>query len=189
MRGWLRPSGRPIPGTPVWRLGLSAVALAAYLTTTGCGSISVNDNTPPPPASNEAPPSYNQVSDSLPTGPRHDLAVLGVDFDPALDVDRIVNHDPINLIVGVSNQGNRRETAVLVKADLWNAGGTQRLLHTEQQIDSIAAGNVVPVHLLNTATPPFLQRYRLTVEIVTVPDETNTQNNVRSLDILVNSAR
>jgi hypothetical protein len=185
MWGWLRPTGRPMPGTPVRRLGLSAVALAAYLTTAGCGSISVNDNTPPPPA----PPSANQVSDAIPSGPRHDLAVLGVDFDPALDVDRIVNREPVNLIVGVSNQGNRRETAVVVKADLWNAGGTQRLLHTEHKIDAIAAGNVVPVHLTNTDTPPFLQRYRLTVEIVAVPGESNTQNNARTLDILVNTAR
>ena len=184
MWGWFRPSGRRMPGTPPRRLGLSTLAFAAYLTTTGCGSISVNDNTPPPPA----PPSYNQVSDSLPTGPRHDLAVLGVEFDPALDVDRILNHEPVNLVVGVSNQGNRRETAVVVKADLWNAAGTQRLLHSEQKIDSIAAGNVVPVRMTNTTTPPFLQRYRLTVEIVAVPGETNTQNNVRTLDLMVISA-
>ena len=163
------------------RGGLLAAALGVYLSTAGCGTISVNDDTPAPP------PNYNQVSAPLNTDPRHDLAILGVDFDPALDVQRLMNHEPVSLVVGVSNQGNQAESRVQVKADLWSADGSRRLLHIEQLVDSIAAGDVQPVRLTNAGTPPYFSRYHLTVEIVPVPGETNTQNNTRTLDIVVHS--
>jgi hypothetical protein len=167
------------------RVALVATALLTYLLTSGCGAISVADNTPAAPA----PAAYSQLADTAAPGPRHDLGLIGVDFDPQLDVDRILNHEPVNLVVGLTNQGNRRETNVLVKADLWTADGSQRLLHTEQVVEAIAAGNVLPVRLTNTNTPPFTSRYHLTVEIVPVAGETNVQNNKRQLDILVNAAR
>src|SRR5690349_6169118 len=116
-----------------WRLarfGLILAALVGYLTASGCGSISVNDDT------QAAPPAANQIAP--PTGPRHDLAILGVDFDPALDVQRLMRHEPVTLIVGVSNQGNQHESNVTIKADLWNTNATQHLLHVTQTIDSIA---------------------------------------------------
>ncbi len=161
------------------------MALVTYLATAGCGSISVNDNPPTPSA--PAPPS-SQVSDSLTTHPRHDLAVLGVDFDPALDTARLANHEPVNLLVGISNQGTSRESDVLVTADLWSGDGSTRLLHTERRIDSLAAGNVMALRLSNTQTPPFMTRYRLAVKIAPVDGETNTSNNTRNLDIEINTS-
>ena len=161
------------------RWGFAILALAGYLTASGCGSISVNDNTPPAP-----PPAVNQIAP--PSSPRHDLAILAVDFDPALDVQRLLRHEPVSLVVGLSNQGNQRETNLTLKAALWNTDHTQQLLYVTKNVDSIAAGNVVPVRMTTNNTPPFLSRYRLTVDLAPVPGETNTTNNTRSLDILVN---
>ncbi len=160
--------------------------LLTYLATTGCGSISVSDTVPPTPI--PAPPS-SQLSDSLTTHPRHDLAVLGVDFDPALDTERLANHEPVNLLVGISNQGTSRETDVLVTADLWSGDGSTRLLHTERRLASLAAGNVMALRLQNTQTPAIMTHYRLTVKITPVDGETNTSNNTRNLDIEVNTGR
>jgi hypothetical protein len=165
------------------RFGLSLIALIAFLTLSGCGSISVNE-TPTSPA----PPPNSPISETPPTGPRHDLAIMGVDFSPELDVDRLANREPVTLIVGVMNKGNRPESGVVVKATLSNADGSERLLFTQRRVESITAGNVVAVRLTNNNTPPFLNRYRLTVEIVPVAEETNLQNNNRSLDIIVNSS-
>ena len=164
-------------------LGLT---LLAYLATAGCGSISVSDNAPATPI--PAPPS-SQLSDSLTTHPRHDLAVLAVDFDPALDTERLANHEPVSLLVGISNQGTSRETNVLVTADLWSGDGSTRLLHTERRLASLAAGNVMALRLQNSETPAILTHYRLTVKITPVDGETNTSNNTRNLDIEVNTSR
>jgi hypothetical protein len=166
------------------RVAWVAGALALYLSTTGCGSISVNDN---PPSSSNPPPS--QLSNSITTRPRHDLAVIGVDFDPALDVERLSRHEPVNLLVGISNQGSASESAVRITADLWSGDGSTRLLHTERTLESLAAGNVTAVRLVNTEAPPFYTRYRLTVKIEPVNGESNTANNTRSLDITVNTSR
>jgi len=179
-----RATRSPLHRSGIARTALASTALLAYLVASGCGSISVADNTP----TSSTPALSSEVSDSLATGPSHDLAIMGVDFDPPLDVDRIANHEPITLVVGVSNQGNRRETNVRLTADLWSVDRSQHLLHSEQTMGSIAAGNVVPVRLVNTRTPPFLTVYHLSVDIVPVDGESNTQNNSRQLDILVNSS-
>jgi len=168
------------------RIAGIGLTLLAYLATAGCGSISISDNVPPTPV--PAPPS-SQLSDSLTTHPRHDLAVLGVDFDPALDTERLANHEPVNLLVGISNQGTSRETNVLVTADLWSGDGSTRLLHTERRIGSLAAGNVMALRLQNTQTPAIMTHYRLTVKITPVDGETDTSNNTRNLDIEVNTSR
>ncbi len=175
------PTLWPATGRRIAGCGLT---LLAYLATAGCGSISVSDNPTPIPA----PPS-SQLSDSLTTHPRHDLAVLGVDFDPALDTARLANHEPVNLLVGISNQGTSRETDVLVTADLWSGDGSTRLLHTERRIASLAAGNVMALRLQNTQTPDIMTHYRLSVKIASVDGETNTSNNTRNLDIEVNTSR
>jgi len=101
-------------------------------------------------------------------------------------VQRLLRREPVSLLVGVSNQGNQRETNLTLKAELWNTDRTQRLLYVTKTVDSIAAGNVLPVRMNTNNTPPFLSRYRLTVDLAPVPGETNTTNNTRSLDILVN---
>ena len=54
-----------------------------------------------------------------------------MDFDPALDVDRLSRDEPVSLLVGISNQGSASETAVRITADLWSGDGSTRLLHTE----------------------------------------------------------
>ncbi len=179
----IRNRGRPRLGPHRARAGLTLAACAAYLAVSGCGSISVNDSTPTAASA----PSYDQVAPALPAGPAHDLAILAVDFDPALNVQSLMRHTPINLIVGISNQGTQRESNVRIKADLWSADGSLNLLHTEQTVDAIAAGNVLAVRLLNNSTPPVLTRYHLTVEIVPVAGETSILNNSRSLDIVVNT--
>ncbi|HMA35869.1 MAG TPA: hypothetical protein VKY74_15495 [Chloroflexia bacterium] len=167
------------------RAGVLATMLVSALAIGGCGSISVNDSTP---TSAAPPPPPSQATDSLMPSPRHDLAIMGVDFDPPLDADRIANQEPVSLIIGLSNQGNQQETEVLVTADLWDAAGTQHLLHTQQMVDSIAAGNVLPLRLTNASAPAFFSRYRLIVKVSAAAGETNLANNSRTLDILVNTA-
>jgi hypothetical protein len=48
----------------------------------------------------------------------HAVAIIGVDFDPALDYGQIISNDGVTLLVAVENQGQATETGVELKARL-----------------------------------------------------------------------
>ena len=173
----------PSRALPVARALALLLLLLVTALTSACGAIAVRDSTPIyPPASNSS-----RISNSPEPGPIHDLAIMGVDFDPQLDVQRIVNREQVTMIVGVMNLGNCRENRVKVKASLWDADQRLVLARAEQVVESVAAGDVVPARLVTNDTPPVHSRYKLIVEIVPVSSEANLQNNRRTLDILVST--
>jgi hypothetical protein len=159
--------------------------LLALILTVACGEIAVRDNTPPAPAQNSAAGAVAPPGNTA----KHDLSIMGVDFDPGLDIERIINRERVSMIVGVMNLGSSRENRVRVKASLWDAEGRLVLARAEDVVDSVAAGDVVAARLVTNDTPPVYSRYQLQVEIVPVTSELNVENNKRTLDILVRSAR
>jgi hypothetical protein len=167
-RGRLRPL--------VSRLGLLLIALGAFLAAAGCGSVQVTDQTP----TNASP---SNVSPAPNTGEQHDLGIIGVDFDPALDVDRILANQPVSLVVGIENLGNRRESGVTVRAVLYNDDRTQVLMTDTKRITSLAAGDLTTVRFSRNEAPPRFNRYVLVVDVDAVNRENNTGNNHRILNI------
>jgi hypothetical protein len=162
------------------RLGLVLVTLLGYVIAAGCGSIQVTE-TPPllPPSS---------VSPAPITGERHDLGILAVDFDPALDMERIVANEPIKLLVGVENLGNRPESGVVVRATLYNGDRTRVLMVDSQRISNVTAGNVKIVEFTRGEAPPRYNSYVLEVKIDPVTRESNITNNHRTLNIAISGA-
>src|SRR5215212_8973810 len=109
-RGRVRPA--------ITRLGLVLITLLGYVVAAGCGSIQVTEAplSPPPPSS---------VSPAPNTDERHDLGIMAVDFDPALNIEHIIANQPMSLLIGVENLGNRRENGVIVRASLYNGDRTR----------------------------------------------------------------
>jgi len=172
-----RSSGGWGPLRPwVSRLGLLLVTLGAYIVASGCGSVQVTDQTPTNPAPSNVSPAPN-------TDERHDLGIIGVDFDPALNIDRLLANQPVNLVVGVENLGNRRESSFTVRAVLYNEDRTQVLMTDTKRISSLAAGDLTTVRFSRNDAPPRYNRYILMVDVDAVSRENNTSNNHRVLNI------
>ncbi len=172
-RGRLRPL--------LTRIGVLLVVLGAYVAASGCGSVQVTDQTPV----NAAP---SNVSPAPNTGEQHDLGIIGVDFDPALDVDRILANQPVSLVVGIENLGNRRESSFNVRAVLYNDDRTQVLMTYTKRISSLTAGDLTTIRFTSTEAPPRYNRYILMVDVDTVAHENNTTNNHRVLNIEIQGA-
>ncbi len=167
---------------PLWtRLGLLLVVLGAYGVASGCGAVQVTDQTPV----NAVP---SNVSPAPNTGEQHDLGIIGVDFDPALDVDRILANQPVSLVVGIENLGNRRESSFTVRAVLYNDDRSQALMTYTKRISSLAAGDLTSVRFTGTEAPPHYNRYILMVDVDTVARESNTSNNHRVLNIEIHGS-
>jgi hypothetical protein len=160
------------------RAGLVLAALIGYVVASGCGQIQVTEATPPsPPVSN--------VSNAPAVGERHDVGIMAVDFDPALSVERIAANQPINLLVGVENLGNRGESTIQVHATLYSGDRRQVLMTDNQQITDLTAGNLTVLHFTRNQAPPRYDSYVLTVDIDPVAREVNTVNNHRTLNIQI----
>jgi hypothetical protein len=164
------------------RLGLVLITLLGYVIAAGCGTIQVTEAPPPTP-----PPS--SVSPAPNTDERHDLGIMAVDFDPALDIERIIANQPISLLIGVENLGNRRENGITVRASLYNGDRTRVLMSDTQRISGVAAGNVKVVRFTHDEAPPRYSEYVLVVDIDPVGRESNTTNNHRTLNISISSSR
>lgn len=160
------------------RLGLVLVALGAYIIASGCGSVQVTDQTPTNPSPSNVSPAPN-------TEERHDVGIIGVDFDPALNVERILANQPVSLVVGVENLGNRRESGFIVRAVLYNDDKTQVLMSESKRIPNLAAGDLTTVRFTRNDAPPRYNRYILMVDVDPVNRESNTSNNHRVLNIEV----
>lgn len=169
-RGRLRPL--------LSRLGLLLFALGAYIAASGCGTVQVTDQTP-------TNPSLSNVSPAPNTDERHDLGIIGVDFDPALDVERLLSNQPVSLVVGVENLGNRRESGFTVRAVLYNDDRTQVLMSDTKRIANLAAGDLTTVRFTRNDAPARFNRYVLVVDVDPVTRENNTGNNHRVLNIEV----
>jgi hypothetical protein len=152
----------------------------------GCGNIIVTDRTPPTPA---YPPAQrvSNVSDVPNTQEMHDLAVAAVDFDPALDSRQIVMGRPTSLLVAVENKGNRREGPFNVTVQLLTQDRREVLMSAQRTLSMLAAGDVTVVRFPTDTAPPAQRVYILTTQVQTVPQEADTSNNKRTLEIQLNA--
>lgn len=183
--GFLKRTGR-------WRAGIAAfiLALTSMGLLSGCGSVSVTDQTAA--ASNAVAGSVSQrpaqVTGVPNTQETHDLAVAAVDFDPALDVQQILAGKPYTLLVAVENRGNRAEGPFTVTAQLLTRDQQTVLVSARRTLSMLAAGDITVVRFPNDSPPPLQSSYILNARVQPVNRETNTGNNQRVLQIDVNSS-
>jgi hypothetical protein len=109
----------------------------------------------------------------------HDLAVTGIDFDPALSTFESRPAEELILLVVVENRGTESERNVHLNVSLSGTSAADLLLQAERSISELAAGQTrverFPVHL----PIPFRSAYQLEVSVEPVEGETNLANNSR----------
>ncbi len=142
------------------------------------------------------------VSDIAPTGSfdagpptaatvepaEHQLRIVAVDFDPALDYAQIVSNNGVTLMVAVENQGRSDETDVRVSARLVDPSATPEepdILNETVVLTDLAAGQIRVARFLHTSGFPPLARYRLEVAVEPVAGELQTDDNFRTYEIVI----
>jgi hypothetical protein len=118
----------------------------------------------------------------------HAVAIIGVDFDPALDYRQIVSNGGVTLLVAVENQGSSAESNVEVKARLvdMNVGAQSReLLDQTVVVKTLLPREVRVVRFDQVTDLPVRERYELVVDLSPVSGERELRDNTRSFDILV----
>jgi len=118
----------------------------------------------------------------------HDVAIIGVDFDPALNYNQIISNGGVTLLVAVENQGLATETNVELKArllDTADEASPRELLNDTVMIRSLLPHEVRVVRFNQVTDLPLRERYKLVAELSPVPGERGLSDNSRSFDILV----
>jgi hypothetical protein len=118
----------------------------------------------------------------------HAVAIIGVDFDPALDYSQIISNGGVTLLVAVENQGQATETNIELKArllDTANEAGPRELLNDTVLLRALAPREVRVVRFDQVTDLPIRERYTLVAELSPVSGERELSDNVRSFDILV----
>lgn len=156
-----------------------AVIFCSAFAVQGCGTVQVTDKTAPTPA---APPRPTSVAEAPNTQETHDIAIAAIDFDPALGSADFLPGKPYSLLVAVENKGNRQESNFTVSAQLLTQD-KQVVMQQQKTISKLAAGDVTVVRFPSATTPPPQRVYLLNVTIQNVPQESNTGNNKRTLEI------
>ncbi|MGQ9841137.1 MAG: hypothetical protein ACUVR4_11610 [Anaerolineae bacterium] len=122
----------------------------------------------------------------------HELAVVGIDFDPPLDYEQIMAAGGISLIVAVHNGGHYQESDVLVTAQLLDPlarDNAATLLHETATIEALEPGDIRLVRFGQVTALPLRGRYKLMVQVSPVAGEPNRADNTRVYEIVVNGAR
>jgi hypothetical protein len=156
-------------------LGLLALGLAACQPSIEV--VQPNDAMSPLPAATVAPS-------------EHAISVVGVDFDPPLDAERLLDSG-VTLLVAIENQGLRSESDVEVTARLLDPTGTsdiQELLNETVLLDTVSAGEVRVVRFSPVTELPVRSLYKLVVDVSPVEGEEELGDNNRTYDITVHAA-
>lgn len=151
-------------------------SLALY----GCVEVDVLDTTPevatPQPISSEAPPADGE----------RNLAVLAVEFDPALDYRNLmILREQVTLLVAVENTGSRTERQVTVAAKLTSPEDPDLLLDQQAVVESIAPGEVQVVRFPRLEPIPTHWHYRLEVAVEALDGERSLGDNRKAFDIQI----
>src|SRR5262249_8958304 len=112
--------------------GAPAMLAALLLVTIGCSRITLVDTAAPSGPDLPAAPASPSV--------QHDLAVTGIDFDPALSTFEIRPTDEVILLVVVENRGTESERNVHLNVSLSGSSAADLLLQAERSISELAAG-------------------------------------------------
>jgi hypothetical protein len=120
----------------------------------------------------------------------HDVAIIGVDFDPALNYSQIISNGGVTLLVAVENQGLAPETSIELKArllDTADEADPRELLNDTVVIRSLLPHEVRVVRFNQVTDLPARERYALVAELAPVQGERELGDNTRSFDILVHA--
>jgi hypothetical protein len=117
---------------------------------------------------------------------KHALAILGVDFDPSLNVAEMLSNGGVTLLVAVQNRGLETESNVRVTARLVDASGSlQELLVETVVLYALAPDEVRVVRFTQVSNLPRRESYTLLVHVEPVQGESVTADNLRSFNIVV----
>lgn len=136
----------------------------------GCGRIDVIPSPPPSPPASTAD---------------YDLGIVSVDFDPALQGNRLPVSDTYAVLAAVENRGARTAYNVRVKARLLNEQGGL-VLEGAGALDSLAPGAIAVVRIQPAGSlPAEFATYTLAVRAEPLPNESTLSNNTRTFTIQV----
>jgi hypothetical protein len=157
------------------RIGLATMLtlLVASPALAGCVQVQVTDL----PVEAATPTPYGELTSSREA---HDLAILGIEFNPPLKAQDVIASGKITLLVAVENRGMSAENPVKLDARLVGAGETEVLLENSQTLDSIAPGEVKLIRFDNLVIVPYRTAYIMTVTVSPAPGETRLADNQRS---------
>ncbi len=168
--------------TPRWQRRLTTallmVLLAASPALAACVQVQVTDADRPA----ETPTPYTEL-----TSPRdmHDLAILGIEFNPPLRYEEVAAAGRMTMLVAVENRGLSAESSVQVEARLLGSGETDVLARRTVRLDDIAPGEVGLVRFDNLSLVPYRPAYLLTVTVSPAAGESRLTDNQRSYRLSV----
>ena len=117
----------------------------------------------------------------------HNVAVVGVDFDPPLNVG-VDLHTGVTLLVAVANRGLNTEPVVNVTTRLLDPlldGAGEDLQHETVILRDLAPDEVRIVRLASVSELPARNRYQLVIQIAPLNDEGELGDNGQIYDVLV----
>ncbi|MHB1004475.1 MAG: hypothetical protein ACYC3S_02400 [Chloroflexota bacterium] len=117
-------------------------------------------------------------------GPRHDLAVISLDFDPPLRVLQVDTFPTkMALLVVVDNKGTYTERDVTVTAELRSQAEDELLARTRQSLSSIAPGQATLVRLGGFPSIPTRSGYVLVVVVEGATGDAVPGNNTKTVPL------
>ncbi len=146
----------------------------------GCAEVTVVDTTPPAD-------SAETLASPIAADPsRHDLAILGLDFDPPLDYQQLIlRKQSIALLVVIENAGTATERDLVVEAQLTTPEDKDLMLTRQATVTSIAPGEIQIVQFDPLTKIPYHTTFYLEVSIVPAEGESDTTNNQKAFEILI----
>jgi hypothetical protein len=146
----------------------------------GCAEVEVVDTTP------DAESAKTFVS-PLPADPiRHDLAILGLDFDPPLDYQQLIlREQSIALLAVIENAGTVAEHELVAEARLTTPEDEDLILFRQAIVTSIAPGEIQIVDFDPLTKVPYHEIFHLEVSLVPVEGERDTTDNRRVFEIQI----
>lgn len=144
------------------------------------------------PAIQVLPPQPEPLAIATVMPSSHALAIVGIDFDPPLQYEQIMAAGGVSLITAIQNQGQHAESNVSLTAQLYDPaarGKPTPLLNETVVIETLEPGDVRLVRFGQVTALPLRGRYKLVVQVSTVPGETDHSDNARIYEIVVSDAR
>ncbi|MFN2168709.1 MAG: hypothetical protein ACK2U9_20945 [Anaerolineae bacterium] len=160
-----------------WIAGTLVLILVALA---GCAEVQVVDTTP------AAADSQPFVSPLEVDPDRHDLAILGLDFDPPLDYQQLIlRRQSVALLVVIENAGTTTERDLTIEARLTTPEDKTLSLTRQATVDSIAPGEIQIVRFDRLGKIPYHDTFYLDVSIVPVEGESDPDNNHKAFEIQI----
>lgn len=146
----------------------------------GCAEVEVANTTPD---AGSAEPFISPLAvDPI----RHDLAILGLDFDPPLDYQQLIlREQSLALLVVIENAGTVTEQGLVAEARLTTPEDEGLVLSQQAIVKSIAPGEIQIVNFDPLTKIPYHATFHLEVSIGPVEGERDTTDNRKIFEIQI----